>query len=267
VRGPNWNFGPGANEGGNHGPSASSVAALQDAELVRRFNGGDEGAFCEIVERHRDKMFSIALGHIGNRADAEEIAQDTIIHAYRGLARFRGDSSLATWLYRITFNLSRNRHGYFFRRHRHETDSLDCVFGADEKGTLADLIASDAPDPAMEAGNKEFSADVARCLEKLSESQSEILSLRNLRNHTYEEIAAILGIGLGTVKSRIARARKNLRRLLGQTYCELKAGTIISAACSRRSSRSGMVSPVISWPSRESRFGPVESAAPRVMVM
>jgi RNA polymerase sigma-70 factor (ECF subfamily) len=198
--------------------AVSQKEALLDAVLVRRFNAGDEDAFGEIVTRHRRKMFSIALSHLGNHADAEEIAQDTFIRAYRGLARFRGDSSLATWLYRIAFNLSRNRYGYFFRRHRHETDSLDCATSGEEKVSLADLVASDVPDPARAAAHEELSTHVALCMRMLSAQQREILTLRNLRDHSYEEIAEILGVGMGTVKSRIARGRKNLRRLLSKTY-------------------------------------------------
>ena len=206
--------------GGASRSAQADLAAAQDAELVRRFNAGDESAFVEIVTRHRGKMFSIALGHLGNHADAEEIAQDTFIRAYRGLARFRGDSSLATWLHRIAFNLSRSRHGSFFCRHRHEFDSLDCALGNDGQATRADLIASDAPDPAREAANREFSAQVTLCIGKLGARQREILTLRNLLDRSYDEIAEILGIGLGTVKSRIARARKNLRGLLARTYPE-----------------------------------------------
>ena len=143
-------------------------AALFDAALVRRFNAGDEDAFVEIVTRYRKKMFSIALRHLRNHADAEEVAQDTFVRAYRGLARFRGDSSLASWLHRIAFNLSRNRHSYFFRRHRHETCSFDCSLSDGSNTTFADLVASDVPDPAREAANREFFAYVTVCMGKLS---------------------------------------------------------------------------------------------------
>src|SRR5512132_1613034 len=107
--------------------AASHQEAAHDAELVRRFNAGDEAAFVEIMTRYREKIFSVALALLRNRADAEEIAQDTFIRAHRGLARFRGDSSLATWLHRIAVNLARNRYWYFFRRRRHATLSLDCA--------------------------------------------------------------------------------------------------------------------------------------------
>jgi RNA polymerase sigma-70 factor, ECF subfamily len=206
----------------HNGRAATSLQeAVHDAELVRRFNNGDEDAFVEIVNRYRGKIYSIALCHLRNHADAEEIAQDTFIRAHRGLARFRGDSSLATWLHRIAFNLSRNRHKYYFCRRRHAMLSLDCAFSDDNKATFSDLIASDAPSPAREASAGEFTQLVNVCMEKLSARQREILVLRNGLNQSYGEIAKALGISIGTVKSRIGRARENLRSLLAQSYPDI----------------------------------------------
>src|SRR5207244_3631412 len=106
--------------------SAAQLEAQHDALLVHRFKAGDESAFAEIVRRHQPRILSIAWGRLRNHADAEEIAQDTFIRAHRALAAFRGESSLSTWLYRITVNLSLNRYGYFFRRGRHMARSFDC---------------------------------------------------------------------------------------------------------------------------------------------
>jgi len=203
----------------------SNQEAVHDTELVRRFNAGDDSAFVEIVTRYRGKMFAIALSHLRNHADAEEIAQDTFIRAHRGLARFRGDSSLATWLHRIAFNLSHNRYWYYFRRRRHDSLSLDSAFGDDNQATVSDLIASDAPNPAREEANREFLAHVKVCMEKLSAQQREVLTLRNGLDQSYEGIAETLGISLGTVKSRIARARENLRAFLVETYAGFEPGT------------------------------------------
>src|SRR3954471_9346160 len=136
--------------------AASHQEAAHDAELVRRFNAGDEEAFVEIMTRYREKIFSVALALLRNRADAEEIAQDTFSRAHRGLSRFRGDSSLATWLHRIAVNLARNRYWYFFRRRRHSTLSLDCPLGEDTNATFTELVASEAPDPSREAATDEF---------------------------------------------------------------------------------------------------------------
>jgi RNA polymerase sigma-70 factor, ECF subfamily len=207
--------------------TSRSIISRQEAEydikLVRRFNAGDENAFVEIVSRYRGKMFSIALCHLRNHADAEEITQDTFIRAHRGLASFRGESSLATWLHRIAFNLSRNRCKYYYCRRRHAMLSLDCAFSDDNQATFSDLIASDTPSPAREAAAGEFSELVSQCMAKLGARQREILILRNGMNQSYGEIAGALRISIGTVKSRIGRAREKLRDLLSEAYPELPA--------------------------------------------
>lgn len=190
--------------------------AQYDSELVRRFNSGDESAFVEIMGRHREKIFSVSLALLRNRADAEEIVQDTFIRAHRGLARFRGDSTLSTWLHRIAVNLSRNRYWYFFRRRRHATLSLDNKLTEESDATFADIIPSNARNARQEMQIEEFSALIASCMEKLDHRHREILTLRNLLNRSYDEIAEALGISVGTVKSRIARARGNLRALLAE---------------------------------------------------
>jgi RNA polymerase sigma-70 factor (ECF subfamily) len=198
----------------------SATEARHDTELVHRFNGGDEAAFIEIMTRYREKLFPIVFSLLRNRADAEEIVQDTFIRAHRGLARFRGDSSLATWLHRIAVNLARNRYWYFFRRRRHATMSLDCPLGDDSDATFTELVAADEPDPARTATTDEFAALVESCMEKLDPRHREILTLRNLLHRSYDEIASALGINVGTVKSRIARARENLRTLLAEACPE-----------------------------------------------
>lgn len=213
-------------EAGPDGRTAvSRDAALHDAELVRRFRFGDEDAFAAIVGRYRDKMLSLAFRHLRNHSDAEEIAQDTFIRAHRGLAGFRGESSLSTWLHRIAFNLSRNRHKHNFCRRRHATVSLDFRLGDGNRGTIADLIVCEAPGPARIAASGEFSEIVARCMEELGPRQREILVLRNVLSRSYDEIARTLGLSVGTVKSRIGRARESLRALLAQAYPQLAAGS------------------------------------------
>lgn len=210
-------IGPGARR------ESSKIEAQYDAALVQRFNAGDESAFVEIMNRYRDRIFSVAFALLRNRADAEEIAQDAFVRAHRGLARFRGDSSLATWLHRIALNLARNRYWYFFRRRRHATLSLDSELEPGGNATLADLVATDAAEPARAAVSSEFSTLVSDCMEKLDARHREILTLRNLLNHSYQEIAAALGINVGTVKSRIARARGSLRTLIAETCPEFAA--------------------------------------------
>ncbi|WP_081721730.1 RNA polymerase sigma factor [Geminisphaera colitermitum] len=196
-----------------------------DATLVKRVNAGDAAAFAEIVMLHRGKLFAIAFSLLRNRADAEEIVQDTFIRAYRGLALFRGECPFAAWLRRIAVNLSRNRYWYFFCRHRHATLSFDCTLNAGNTATFADLIASDDPDPVRETMKHEFLAHVAACMKELGALQSEILTLRNRKGCSYDEIAETLGISEGTVKSRIGRAREDLLKLLARIYPEAAGGS------------------------------------------
>lgn len=189
--------------------------ALIDAELVERFHGGDRHAFDEIIQRHKGRIFSAALGVLHNAADAEEIVQDTFVRAYRALERFRGDSSLATWLHRIAVNLARNRYWYFFRRRRSDTLSLDAEFASgDGTATFCDLISTEDGDPARQTSLGEFSGAVERCLSRMEPEHRRILLMRTVQDLSYEEIASEIGINVGTVKSRIARARDRLRKLL-----------------------------------------------------
>jgi RNA polymerase sigma-70 factor, ECF subfamily len=205
----------------SNGENQAREAAI-DSGLVRKFVSGDESAFTEIVNRYRGRIHGLTMNLLRNAADAEEITQDTFIRAYRGLANFRGDSSLSTWLHRIALNLARNRYWYFFRRCRHNWVSLERPLGDDSDSTFADLVAADDHDPAQETAASEFTDLVASCMERLDRKHREILTMRNVLDLSYEEIAAALGINVGTVKSRIARARENLRQLLAETHPDLK---------------------------------------------
>jgi len=208
-------------------PDVPASEAAIDADLVRRFLKGNESAFNEIVTRYSGKIYGLTFNLLRNAADAEEVTQDTFIRAYRGLIRFRGDSSLATWLYRIALNLARNRYWYFFRRRRHNWISLDRPLTDESNATFADLIAAGDNDPAQETATTEFTSLVAECMERLDNRHREILTMRNALDLSYEEIARALGINVGTVKSRIARAREYLRELLAESCPEFgcaKAG-------------------------------------------
>ena len=201
-------------------PSDSAQEAAFDAGLIVRFNRGDETAFVEIMNRYHGKIFGLAHNLLRNAADAEEIAQDTFIRAHRSLGAFRGDSSLATWLYRIALNLSRNRYWYFFRRRRQDSISLERPLSEESEGTFSDFIAADSHTPVQETVTKEFTELISGCMEKLDARHREILTMRNILNLPYEEISRALGINVGTVKSRIARARENLRKLLAESAPE-----------------------------------------------
>jgi RNA polymerase sigma-70 factor (ECF subfamily) len=188
--------------------------AQYDRQLVQRFLGGEESAFVEIMERHRPMVFNKVLSMLRNHADAEEICQDTFVRAYRGLAKFRGDSSLATWLYRVSSNLARNRYWHLFRRRKQAHVSLDCEISEDGGATFSDLIESTSASPAEESATSEFNRIVQECTALLPAAHRQALELCTEKHLSYEEISIQMGVTVGTVKSRIARARQHLRSLV-----------------------------------------------------
>jgi len=151
-----------------------------DRLLVDRIRSGDEQAFNEMVRRYWDRIYSMVHQLLRNQQDAEEVTQDAFIRAHRGLAKFRGDDP--------------------------------------DGATLSEVIPSEVETPDDITVTTEFTERVAECMEKLGKKHREILVLRNVQNHSYEEVAEVLGISVGTVKSRIARAREALRELLGEEF-------------------------------------------------
>ncbi len=202
-------------------PDQSQLAI--DGARIARFTAGDESAFVEIMQDNHDRLFAIVLNMLHNHGDTEEIVQDTFIRAHRGLATFRRESSLRTWLYRIATNLARNRYWYFQRRFRHAAVSLDCPMAGSEGGNreFGDLLSSGAPDPAHEASQQEFGGLMTRCLGLLEPAHRGILTQRFVKNLSYAEIGAALGIRAGTVKSRLARARQRLRQRMAEACPEI----------------------------------------------
>ena len=198
--------------------SAKAQEVALDRVLVDRFKGGDQSAFDEMVARYWDRIYSMVHQLLRNQQDAEEVTQDAFIRAHRGLVNFRGDSAFSTWLYQIATNLARNRYWYWWRRKRDQSVSIDAPVSSENDMTLAEIIPAEIESPDDITVTQEFIDRIARGMERLSTKHREILILRNVKNLSYEEIAEILGISVGTVKSRIARARESLRSKLGEDF-------------------------------------------------
>ncbi|MDB6093383.1 MAG: polymerase, sigma-24 subunit, subfamily [Verrucomicrobia bacterium] len=198
--------------------STKAQEVALDQLLVERFKGGDQSAFDEMVSRYWDRIYAMVNQLLRNSQDAEEVTQDAFIRAHRGLVNFRGDSAFSTWLYQIATNLARNRYWYWWRRKRDKSVSFDAPVSSENSTTLADLIPAEVETPDDITVTQEFVARIATGMERLSAKHREILTLRNIKNLSYEEIAAILNISVGTVKSRIARARESLRAKLGEDF-------------------------------------------------
>jgi len=186
-----------------------------DRTLVAKFKDGDEAAFEQMVIRYWDRIYAMVHKLLRNSQDAEEVTQDAFIRAHRGLEKFRGDSSFSTWLYQIATNLARNRYWYWWRRKRDKSISFDQPLNGESQTTLAEIFPSTIETPQDVAVTNEFQDRVSTAMSLLNDKHREVLTLRNLKHLSYDEIAVELGISIGTVKSRIARARESLRDKLG----------------------------------------------------
>lgn len=177
-----------------------------DDTLVQKCKKGDLDAFDELVKRYENKVFTIAYRFVGNYTDANDLAQETFIRVYHALPSFRGDSSFATWLYRIASNVCRDE---LRRQRRQKKVSLDELMS--QPGGNASL-ADNSMTPEEVLEKNELQRAVQQCLDTLSDEHRLILVMREIQGLSYEEIAVSLDCSLGTVKSRLNRARQALKQ-------------------------------------------------------
>ena len=181
---------------------------VNDRELVARFQVGDAAAFDTLVRRHQGRAFNVAYQLLRNAEDATEVAQDAFVRIYRGLPGFRGECEFTTWLHQVVVNLAHNKHRWWRRRGQQVTESLDA--GLDDNLVRQMPAATVGPDAV--AAQREFARSLSARLAELPVVYREVLVLRNVEDLSYEEIAVVLKCEIGTVKSRIARAREALRQ-------------------------------------------------------
>lgn len=189
----------------------AAIETSNSDKLLTKLKNGDDCAFSELVETYWEKIYNRANSLLSNHQDAEEVAQDTFLRARKSIGNFRGDCSISTWLYHIATNLVRNKHWYWWRRKRSESVSLESSVGENEDMRLCDVIAEECDSPADEAESNEFAKTLPAAIAALPEKYAGVIRLRVARDLSYEEIAAELGISVGTVKSRLSRAREFLR--------------------------------------------------------
>ncbi len=177
----------------------------REAALIERCAAGDDAAYTELVDEHQRMVVQLAMNLLGDRDEALDLSQEVFLRVFRTISNFRGQSSLRTWIYRIAVNQARNRHRFWRRRHRADQVSLDAHVAA--HGEL--LSGETAPDRAL--AQKELASRLQNALDGLPFDQRTAIVLREVDGLSYEEIAFSLGVAVGTVKSRLTRARQALR--------------------------------------------------------
>jgi RNA polymerase sigma-70 factor (ECF subfamily) len=195
----------------NAGAIGWSEVDTREAALIARCAAGDDAACTELVAEHQRMVFSLALNLLGDRDEALDLSQEVFLRVFRTLASFRAQSALRTWIYRIVVNQARNRQRWWRRRHRSEQVSLD-----QHLQQFGDMESKGDVLPDRLLASKETAGRIWEAMDRLPFDQRTALILREIDGLRYEEIAFSLGIAVGTVKSRLTRARQALRaELLG----------------------------------------------------
>ena len=179
----------------------------REAALIQRCAARDEDACAELVTEHQRMVYQLSLNLLGDHNEALDLSQEVFLRVFRTIHGFRGQSALRTWIYRIVVNQARNRQRWWRRRHRAQQVSLDEHLR--DFGDFPEQTDGGSPDRML--GRKELAERIRVALERLPFDQRTAIVLREIDGLSYEEIGFSLGIAVGTVKSRLARAREALR--------------------------------------------------------
>lgn len=179
----------------------------REAALIQRCAARDEDACAELVSEHQRMVYQLSLNLLGDHNEALDLSQEVFLRVFRTIHGFRGQSALRTWIYRIVVNQARNRQRWWRRRHRAQQISLDEHIR--DHGEFPAPGNGGSPDRAL--GQKQLAEKLRGALERLPFDQKTAIVLREIDGLSYEEIGYSLGIAVGTVKSRLARAREALR--------------------------------------------------------
>jgi len=178
----------------------------REAGLVQRCAAGDETAYGELLAQHQRMVVHLSMNLLGDRDEALDLSQEVFFRVFRTIRRFRGQSSLRTWIYRIAVNQARNRHRFWRRRRRSEQVSLE-----EHLASHGEFASGGELMPDRILARKELAARLQEALNRLPFEQRTVIVLREVDGLSYEEIAYSLGVAVGTVKSRLTRARRALR--------------------------------------------------------
>ena len=189
----------------------SQSSARKDVELIKAFQAGKKSAFDELVLSHKDKVFNLCYWFVGDYQDANDLAQDVFFKAFKALKNFRFESAFSTWIYRITVNTCKNRLKSLQYRLKKKFVHFNNTAAKSNPGVE---IADESSSPEIELGRKEKSRLIQSAINSLSAEKKAVVVLRDIEGLSYEEISSVTGFNLGTVKSKLARARRDLREKL-----------------------------------------------------
>jgi RNA polymerase sigma-70 factor, ECF subfamily len=195
----------------NSSLTAEQEAALEDHRLISSLQAGDENAYEQLIERFQGPVYNLAYRLLNDQADASDVAQEVFLKIFRNVGSFRGDSSLRTWVYRIAVNESHNRRRWLFRHRRGETGIEDAF---EDSETREKPLMDSGETPFDFTVNREAQILLEEALATVNPVFRTALVLREIEDMSYEQIADILEVSIGTVKSRIVRGREALRRNL-----------------------------------------------------
>lgn len=195
-------------------PQSRTSASDWERRWIDLAQDGDAEAFERIVLFYQEKVFNLAYRLLGHREEAEDLTQEVFINVFRHIAEFRGESQFSTWIYQVTMNHCRNRLKYLRRRYHHATESLDDPVSTEE-GEMGKELADEGEMPEDMLYRRQVQELVQIALGRLRQEYREAVVLRDIQNLSYQEISEILGVPEGTIKSRLHRARWELKEILG----------------------------------------------------
>jgi RNA polymerase sigma-70 factor, ECF subfamily len=197
---------------------------VDEEAFVRRLQARDEKAFNELVVTYERRVFALVFRMLGRREEAEDLAQEVFVQVFKAIDQFRGDSKLSTWIYRIAVNLCKNRTKYLARRHAGSEDDVDAMADRAPLSTAKGVSVGDVGRPDELVEGMQLEVVVKRAIAQIDTDFRQVLILRDVEDMSYEEIAAVTGLAEGTVKSRIHRARGQLRTLVEKALGEKLKG-------------------------------------------
>ena len=189
---------------------------LTDEELIARVVSGDQSSYDVLVGRYSDLVYTIVLRILWNEEDAADVAQEAFVRAYRALPRFRGDSKFSSWLYRIAVNRALT---HLARRKRRSAGDAEVADAADGMPGAEPILGSSEADPEQQVVAAEERALVREAVAKLPPRYRAVITLFYLEERSYKEVAGVLGVPVGTLKTHLHRARALLRDILNEGRC------------------------------------------------